>query len=117
MVHRLVASAFVPNPLNKPAVNHLDECKANNNANNLEWVTNKENSNYGTLICRMAHKQGKTVYQMDKNHRVLNKFYSGGDAQKKTGISRYKISLVANGKRQTAGGYVWKFEDEFDCIN
>lgn len=49
-VHRLVARAFIPNPLIKPIVNHLDSCRHNNIRSNLEWATDTENQQHRWMM-------------------------------------------------------------------
>lgn len=58
LVHVLVARAFVPNPENKPEVNHIDGNKMNNCAWNLEWVTRSENLRHATRTGLMRYKRG-----------------------------------------------------------
>lgn len=58
-VHRLVAITFLPNPLNKPMVNHKDGNKLNNEVDNLEWVTISENMQHGYMTGLISHKGSK----------------------------------------------------------
>lgn len=60
-IHRLVAQAFIPNPKNKPHVNHINEDKSLNVAANLEWATAKENANYGTRNQRISRTKKSAV--------------------------------------------------------
>lgn len=68
-ISRLVAIAFIPNPLNKPHVNHLDNDATNNRLENLEWVTHQENLDYSSSQKRMNSQKRGTVginYLRDK---------------------------------------------------
>ena len=61
LVHRLVATAFIPNPDNLPVANHLDENPSNCNVDNIEWCTQKHNINYGTRNERAGKKISKKL--------------------------------------------------------
>lgn len=73
-VHRLVAMAFIPNPENLPEVNHKDENKGNNNSYNLEWLSRKDNVNYGTGTERQVFKRTKVVYVYDYLLNFIGEF-------------------------------------------
>ena len=113
LIHRLVAEAFIPNPDNLPEVNHKDECKTNNNVNNLEWCDRVYNINYGTCIERRSKKRGRSVdvfkndifietitsanlcakkYKTTQSiiYRCCNKGYFCKKRQKWVNVSKYK---------------------------
>jgi len=107
-VHRLVCEAFHENPENKPCVNHIDENKTNNTANNLEWCTYKENNNHGTRTARTS----KSIGQYTLDGKLIKVWQSASEAGRQLGFSQGSISDVARGKRKTAYGYVWKYVEE-----
>ena len=105
LVHRLVAFAFLDNPHNLPFVNHKDENKSNNCANNLEWCDRKYNNNYGTRNQRTAKKHMKPVMNVDTGEV----FASINDAEKTIETGKCHIGGACTGKHKTCGGYRWKF--------
>lgn len=108
-VHRLVYAAFggdIPKGLQ---VNHIDENKENNQIGNLNIMTPKENTNWGTGRKRAAEKCKKKVYQYDKNNTLVNIFDSVKEACEKYNISQGNISSCCLGKMKTYKGYRWSY--------
>lgn len=104
LTHRLVALHFVPNYFNKPEVNHIDEDKTNNKANNLEWATHQENVNFGTRNKKISLANQKPIKCLTTGQI----FTSIEQASLVLGISRTQISRNVNGKIKTAKGLVFE---------
>lgn len=115
-VHRLVAKTFIPNLNNLPFVNHKNEHKSDNRADNLEWCNAKYNTNYGTCIERRAKAQTNkhgaiSVIQCSLDGRVIDKYPSMMEASRKTNVSPRAICACCRNYQKTAFGYVWKYSD------
>ena len=103
-VHRLVAKMYVPNPYNKPQVNHIDGDKKNNRADNLEWVTNYENRRHA--VTNGLHLSGEKcpwskLTKEDANYIRAHPNVPRVEMAKKFNISRGAVYSIVHGR-------IWK---------
>lgn len=127
-VHRLVASAFIPNPDNLPEVNHLNEDKSDNRVENLCWSSHRDNIMHGTQLKRgvanrnqrgelngMFGRKGalspvaKRVIQSDSNGKVVAEYSSIREAAKAIGRTPGSITNAIVGRTSNCAGYTWKY--------
>ena len=115
-LHRLVAAAFIPNPDNKPCVDHIDGDRANNHADNLRWVTVKENQNNPITKSKWIGKKAKPHHEKAveqiKNGIVVNVFVSIQEAARKGNFSATAIYKVCKGKGNLHKGYNGDIKNE-----
>lgn len=111
-VHRLVAKAFIPNPDNLPQVNHMDEIRDHNTADNLEWCTVLYNQRYGhrrerTSISSTGERNARAILT-EKDVMEIRRTYIPGDKEfcKRKLAEKYGVKMVTIGK--IIGGKLWK---------
>lgn len=114
-VHRLVADAFIPNPNGLDEVNHLDECKQNNRADNLAWCMHRDNCVYGERSKRIGvantnGKRSRVIEQYTLDGKLVCVYPSLQEAGRH-GFAASNICRCANGHPQYthAYGYKWQY--------
>jgi len=114
-VHQIVAKAFLKNPNNYTQINHKDENKSNNSADNLEWCDCNYNNNYGQHSiniskARRKNKKGfKKVIQYDKNLNIINTFESTRQASRELKMNQSAISRCCRGVQKYYSECIWRY--------
>ena len=118
LVHRLVASAFLENPMGYNEVNHIDEDKENNKADNLEWCSKSYNLSYNDRAKKVgkkvAEKLSKPVLAIHKINGLILEFPSIHEASRVLRIDQGNITRCCQGKYMTANGYTFFYANAND---
>lgn len=109
-LNRIVAIAFIPNPDNKPEVNHIDGNKFNNRVDNLEWVTDVENKQHSIRTGLYRHYK-RPIQQVDESGNVIAEYESLKQAADENGFSKGNIcNTCKNGTK--IYGFFWRYKIE-----
>lgn len=113
-VHRLVATAFLDNPLNLPCINHKDGNPQNNNVENLEWCSYSDNAKHSVYVLgkNPAQWKAKAVLQKDLDGNIIKEWQSAWEIQRQLGLCQVSISRCCRRQQKSGiyGGYLWDFK-------
>jgi hypothetical protein len=105
-VHRLVAEAFIPNPENKPFINHINECRRDNRVENLEWCTQGENNIHSLRVNNARRKYTVVSIDTEKIKKIIHLYYTHkfpiSKISRFMGIRSSTIKLLVESKK-------WRF--------
>lgn len=117
-VHRLVVGAFIPNPKNKPQVNHKDGNKLNNRVDNLEWCTNGENGKHAWDNGLRTKNFGKNNYiskkilQYTSDKKLIKEWDCIKDISRSLGYDYGYIISCCKRKRELGHNFIWRYKEE-----
>ena len=118
LVHRLVATAFLENPMGYNEINHKDENPKNNCVENLEWCSHSYNNSYNDKGKKIGKKLSKPVIGINKVSGLIVEFPSLMEASRQTGIDQGNITRCCKGSKyyNSAGGYYWHYASESEEV-
>lgn len=126
-VHRLVLESFIPNPQNKPCIDHINTIKTDNRIENLRFCTYSENNRNPLTLKHIRENASKPllgkfgaehhssipIVQLTKDGLFVKKWTATMEVQREIGICHVCITNCCKGKQKTAGGFRWVYASNY----